>query len=270
MRGNLQVLPGARVQGRAWAVPTKSSILVLAGEDPGGWPSMPPRWSRSCARCPASANVESTPASSVPNWWSAPTSARAADLARDHSGHRRPRCASPPPATDSRLPKMNLAQRQVPVVVKPADDARRDLLTCWSGWRCQWQSRTGARLFRWRRSPSTAGRQVIDRYDRLRNVNFEIELNGMLGEVEKAPSRCPLWSTCRRASAPSATRSHGRTVRQLHARHGHRRCCASGVVLVLLFHDFRAPGDDPRRWFSIPRRLSRRCSSRRRRSRCRR
>jgi multidrug efflux pump subunit AcrB len=41
----------------------------------------------------------------------------------------------------------------------------------------------------------TSGPAQIDRYDRLRNVNFEIELNGQpLGEVQRAPTSCPACS----------------------------------------------------------------------------
>jgi multidrug efflux pump subunit AcrB len=48
----------------------------------------------------------------------------------------------------------------------------------------------------------TGGPAVIDRYDRSRNINFEIELSGQpLGDVAAAVQKLPACATCRPACA---------------------------------------------------------------------
>jgi multidrug efflux pump subunit AcrB len=91
---------------------------------------------------------------------------------------------------DQALSKMNLAQRQVPVVVKLAADARTDLdllsRLAVPGARGPVQLGNVATL------AIDSGPAQINRYDRLRNINFEIELNGQpLGEVEKEALALP-------------------------------------------------------------------------------
>src|SRR5204863_2983749 len=91
---------------------------------------------------------------------------------------------------DQALPKLNLSQRQVPVVVKLNDDARTDLDLL------SRLSVPGARgpvmLSNVASFAIDSGAAQIDRYDRLRNINFEIELNGQpLGEVEKRALALP-------------------------------------------------------------------------------
>jgi multidrug efflux pump subunit AcrB len=91
---------------------------------------------------------------------------------------------------DSALPKMNLPQRQVPIVVKLAASARTDLDVL---------SRLavpGARgpvmLGQVATLAFGGGPAVIDRYDRARNINFEVELAGIaLGDMKTAVSKLP-------------------------------------------------------------------------------
>ena len=94
---------------------------------------------------------------------------------------------------DVALPKLNLSERQVPIVVKLADSARRDLsvlerLSVPS-------ARPGAvpvMLGQVATLEIASGPAIIDRYDRSRNVNFEIELSGLpLGDVTKAVQELP-------------------------------------------------------------------------------
>jgi multidrug efflux pump subunit AcrB len=98
---------------------------------------------------------------------------------------------------DQFLPKLNLAQRQVPIVVR-LDDAARARIWCSSAWPCR-APRPGA-LGGWP-AELAGGPAVIDRYDRSRNVNFEIELGGRLGEVTKPCASCPPCRACRPACA---------------------------------------------------------------------
>jgi multidrug efflux pump subunit AcrB len=89
-----------------------------------------------------------------------------------------------------------------------------------------------------------SGPAQIDRYDRQRNVNFEIELNGQpLGEVQAARGSCPA------CSQPAARRAPDRGGR----RRGDGRAVASFglamltgvlciyIVLVLLFKGWVQP-----------------------------
>ncbi|MBL0943949.1 MAG: efflux RND transporter permease subunit [Hydrogenophaga sp.] len=91
---------------------------------------------------------------------------------------------------DNALPKMNLPQRQVPIVVKLDGGARHDLdvlrrLTV-----------PGARgpvlLEQVASLEFGGGPAVIDRYDRSRNINFEVELAGIaLGDMKAAVEKLP-------------------------------------------------------------------------------
>jgi multidrug efflux pump subunit AcrB len=88
------------------------------------------------------------------------------------------------------LAKLNLPQRQVPVVVKLPDEARQDLSVI------ERMAVPGARgpvpLGNVANMEMAAGPAQIDRFNRLRNVNFEIELNGVpLGKVEELTNALP-------------------------------------------------------------------------------
>jgi multidrug efflux pump subunit AcrB len=91
---------------------------------------------------------------------------------------------------DSALPKMNLPQRQIPIVVKLASSAREDLDVL---------SRLavpGAKgpvmLGEVATLTFGGGPAVIDRYDRSRNINFEVELAGIaLGDMKTAVEKLP-------------------------------------------------------------------------------
>ncbi|MDQ0610899.1 multidrug efflux pump subunit AcrB [Variovorax sp. W1I1] len=94
---------------------------------------------------------------------------------------------------DQLLPKLNLSQRQVPIVVRLPDEAMRDpellrQLTV-PGARGPVPLRDVAQV------EIASGPAQINRLDRLRNVNFEIELNGQaLGDVQKRAAALPSLS----------------------------------------------------------------------------
>jgi multidrug efflux pump subunit AcrB len=143
---------------------------------------------------------------------------------------------------DQNVAKLNLAQRQVPIVVKLPPAARQDF----------------ALLERLtvpgRRGPVTlanvaslaidSGPAQIDRYDRMRNINFEIELNGQpLGDVERLARALPGL-----ASLPPGvgltTVGDAEAMAELFG--SFALAMATGVlciyiVLVLLFRDFVQP-----------------------------
>ncbi len=94
---------------------------------------------------------------------------------------------------DTLLPKLNLAQRQVPIVVKLEDSARQDLSLL--GRLTVQSNKPGVGFVMLSQVATlelTGGPAVIDRYDRARNVNLDVELSGMpLGDAAKAVQALP-------------------------------------------------------------------------------
>jgi len=140
------------------------------------------------------------------------------------------------------LAKLNLAQRQVPVVVRLPAQARTDL---------DLLARLpvpGARgpvmLGNVATLSIESGPAVISRYDRLRNVNFEIELNQQpLGEVEARALALPSLQQLP-PGVIQTTIGDAEAMNELFASFG--LAMATGVlciyiVLVLLFKDFVQP-----------------------------
>jgi len=143
---------------------------------------------------------------------------------------------------DQALPKLNLSQRQVPIVVKLKADARTDL---------DLLSRLavpGARgpvmLGNVASLAIDSGPAQIDRYDRQRNINFEIELDGQpLGEIEKQALALPSLKSLP-PGVSQTTVGDAEAMGELFASFG--LAMLTGVlciyiVLVLLFHDFVQP-----------------------------
>jgi multidrug efflux pump subunit AcrB len=143
---------------------------------------------------------------------------------------------------DQFLPKLNLSQRQVPIVVRLPDDAMRDLELLRQlpvpGARGPVPLRDVAEL------EIDSGPALINRLDRLRNVSFEIELNGQaLGDVQQRAAKLPSLSHL----PPGLIRSdigEAETSNEL----GRSFLLAMGtgvaciyVVLVLLFHAWVQP-----------------------------
>jgi multidrug efflux pump subunit AcrB len=88
------------------------------------------------------------------------------------------------------LPKLNLAQRQVPIMVKLADSARQDLELL--GRLTVPGARGPVLLAEVARLEPSGGPAVIDRYNRERNIQFQIELSGVgLGDAKEALKNLP-------------------------------------------------------------------------------
>ena len=143
---------------------------------------------------------------------------------------------------DQFLPKLNLTQRQIPIVIRLPMTARQDLallqqLTV-SGTAGPVPLHAVADL------SIASGPTEIDRYDRLRNINFEIELNGEpLGEVEQRIAKLPSIKTLPPGMIQT-TVGDAEAMGELFASFG--LAMATGVlciymVLVLLFRDFVQP-----------------------------
>lgn len=143
---------------------------------------------------------------------------------------------------NSVLPKLNLAQRQVPIVVKLPPAARQDLALLAQlpvlGTHGPLPLGNIAEL------SFDSGPTEIDRYDRLRNINFEIELNGVpLGEVERRLQQLPSLKDLP-PGVIQTTVGDAEAMAELFESFG--LAMGTGVlciymVLVLLFRDFVQP-----------------------------
>jgi multidrug efflux pump subunit AcrB len=143
---------------------------------------------------------------------------------------------------DQSLAKLNLAQRQVPIVVKLPAAARQDLSLLE---RMTVPGKNGPVMLANVASLAIdSGPAEIDRYDRLRNINFEIELNEQpLGEVAKQALALPSL----RNLPPGVTQTTvGDAEAMAELFDSFALAMATGVlciyiVLVLLFRDFVQP-----------------------------
>jgi len=143
---------------------------------------------------------------------------------------------------DQGLAKLNLSQRQVPIVARLPAAARQDLPLLE---RLTVPGRHGPVMIGTIATLTVdGGPAAIDRYDRLRNINFEIELNGQpLGEVEKTALALPSLKD----PPPGVSRTSigdAEAMNELFA--GFGIAMLTGVmciyiVLVLLFRDFVQP-----------------------------
>jgi multidrug efflux pump subunit AcrB len=143
---------------------------------------------------------------------------------------------------DQALAKLNLSQRQVPIVVKLPPAARQDLALLE---RMTVPGRAGPVMIGSVAQLSIdSGPAEIDRYDRLRNINFEIELNQQpLGEVEKMAQALPSLRNLP-PGVIQTTVGDAEAMNELFASFG--IAMLTGVlciyvVLVLLFKDFVQP-----------------------------
>ncbi|MBW8828938.1 MAG: efflux RND transporter permease subunit [Burkholderiales bacterium] len=189
LREALVALPGARVKV-GFGGSSEKFLLVLAGEDGRVLADQARLVERDLRSIPGIGAVTSTLSLVRPEVIVRPDFARAADLGVTSAAIADTLRIALSGDYDQALAKLNLSQRQVPVVVKLTADARTDLELL------SRLSVPGAKGPVMLGNVATfgidSGPAQIDRYDRLRNINFEIELNGQpLGEVEKRALALP-------------------------------------------------------------------------------
>ncbi|MEO8155051.1 MAG: efflux RND transporter permease subunit [Rhizobacter sp.] len=241
MRTAMEAVPGARVKVGLGASSEKY-VLVLAGEDGRTLAQHAQVVERELRTIHGIGAVTSTASLVRPELIVRPDFARAADLGVTSAAIADTLRIATAGDYDQGLAKMNLSQRQVPVVVKLSDTGRQDL---------DLLSRLpvpGARgpvpLSNVATLEIASGPSEIARYDRLRNVNFEIELNQQpLGEVQGAAEALP---SLKNLPTGVIQRSVGdaEAMGELFASFG--LAMLTGVlciyiVLVLLFKDFVQP-----------------------------
>ena len=183
LRTALAELPGARVKV-GFGGSSEKYVLVLAGEDGRVLTEHARIVERELRTIPGIGSVTSGSSLVRPELIVRPDFARAADLGVTSAVIADTLRIATAGDYSQSLAKLNLSQRQVPVVVKLAADARTDpdLLSRLTvpGARGPVMLGNVATL------SIESGPAEIDRYDRLRNINFVIELDQQpLGAVEK-------------------------------------------------------------------------------------
>ena len=241
LRAALEPLPGVRSKVGLGGSGEKY-VLVLTGEDPQALQIAARAVERDLRTIPGLGSVASTASLIRPEIAVRPDFAAAADLGVTSAAIGETLRIATAGDYDIALPKLNLSQRQVPIVVKLEEGARQDLrvlerLTVPG-------SRGPVMLGQVATLEMTGGPAVIDRYDRSRNVNFEIELSGLpLGDVAAKVQELPSVK-----SLPPGVRvieiGDAEVMGELFASFG--LAMLTGVlciyiVLVLLFKDFLHP-----------------------------
>ncbi|MDM4767616.1 efflux RND transporter permease subunit [Pelomonas sp. SE-A7] len=241
LRQQLEVLPGARVKV-GFGASAEKYVLVLAGEDGRVLAEHAQKVERELRSIPGIGAVTSTSTLTRPELVIRPDFARAADLGVSAAAIADTLRVATAGDYDQLLPKLNLSQRQVPIVVRLPTEARADLELL--GRLPVPGSKGPVPLSQVAELRMDSGPAQIDRYDRLRNINFEIELNGQpLGDVERHALALPSLKSLP-PGVMQTTVGDAEAMGELFASFG--LAMLTGVlciyiVLVLLFHDFVQP-----------------------------
>ena len=189
LRERLEALPGARTKV-GFGGSSEKYILVLAGENGETLAAHARQVERELRTLPGIGNVTSSSSLVRPELIVRPDPVRAADLGVTTAAIADTLRVATRGDYDQSLPKLNLSQRQVPIVVRLPAEARTDLDLL--GRLPVPGARGPVMLSSVATLELSSGPAQIDRYDRLRNINFEIELNGQpLGDIERQALALP-------------------------------------------------------------------------------
>jgi multidrug efflux pump subunit AcrB len=240
LREALAVLPGARV--KVGMGESENYVLVLAGEDGRVLSQHAQQVERELRTIPGVGAVTSTASLVRPELIVRPDFARAADLGVTSAAIADTLRVATMGDYDQELAKLSFSDRQVPVVVRLTDAARQDLETL------KRLPVPGARgpvpLENVATLEIGSGPSEISRYDRMRNVNIEIELNGeALGDIEAAVLALP---SLQRLPAGIVQTSSGDAEEMGELALGFGLAMLTGMVciymvLVLLLKEFMQP-----------------------------
>jgi multidrug efflux pump subunit AcrB len=241
LRRALEVLPGARIKV-GFGQSSEKYVLVLASEDGAVLAAHAARVEKELRTLPGIGNVTSSSSLVRPELIVRPDSARAADLGVTAAAIADTLRIATAGDFDQSLPKLNLAQRQVPIVVRLPAQARTDLALLE---RLPVPGKHGPVMLGNVASLAIdSGPAEIDRYNRQRNVNFEIELNQQpLGEVKERALALPSLKVLPQGVIVTEV-GDAEAMAELFASFG--LAMLTGVlciyvVLVLLFKDFVQP-----------------------------
>ncbi|MGB5885174.1 MAG: efflux RND transporter permease subunit [Acinetobacter venetianus] len=241
IRQRLAPVPGARIQV-GLAGNNSQYQLSLSGDDPETLMSTARKLERELRTIPNIGSITSSAALIRPELVIRPDFAKAADLGVTTYDIAETLRIATAGDFDQNLAKLNLSQRQVPIVIKLPLQARQDqelmkrLMV--KGSRGSIMLGTIAEV------NIESGPSQIDRFNRLRNINFNIELNNQpLGDVaakvDQLPTMKNLPPTVKRTNIGDAE-----VMQELFSSFG--LAMLTGVlciyvVLVLLFKDFLQP-----------------------------
>jgi multidrug efflux pump subunit AcrB len=190
IRTALQPLPGVRTKVGLGGSGEKY-ILVLTGEDPLALQSTAMAVERDLRTIQGLGSIASTASLVRPEIAVRPDFAKAADLGVTSAAISDTLRVATLGDYDAALPKLNLAQRQVPIMVKLADSARQDLDLL--GRLTVPGSKGPVLLAEVATLEPSGGPAIIDRYNRERNIQFQIELSGLgLGDVKQLVRNLPI------------------------------------------------------------------------------
>ena len=241
IRQRLAPLPGARIQVGI-AGNNSQYQIALSGDDPDALIATARQLEREIRTIPNIGSITSSAALIRPELVIRPDFAKAADLGVTTYDIAETLRIATAGDFDQNLAKLNLSQRQIPVVIKLPLSARQD------------QDLIKRLMVKGSHGPVMlgtiaqvnieSGPSQIDRFNRLRNINFNIELNDQpLGDiaakVDQLPTMQKLPPTVKRTNIGDAE-----VMQELFASFG--LAMLTGVlciyvVLVLLFKDFLQP-----------------------------
>ncbi len=241
LRDALAVLPGVQVKV-GFGGSSEKYVLVLASENGPLLAEHARTVEQELRSIPGIGAVTSTASLVRPELVVRPDFSRTADLGVTSAAIADVLRIATAGDYDQSIAKLNLAQRQIPIVVKLPAEARQDLSLLE---RLTVPGKHGPVMIGNVATLSiTGGPAEIDRYDRLRNINFEIELNQQpLGEVEKLALALPSLSKLP-PGILQTTVGDAEAMGELFASFG--LAMLTGIlciyiVLVLLFKDFVQP-----------------------------
>ena len=242
LREALAVLPGVQVKVGFGGSSGQKYVLVLASENGPQLAEYALTVERELRTIPGIGAVTSTASLTRPELVVRPDFARAADLGVTSAAIADVLRIATSGDYEQGSAKLNLAQRQIPIVVMLPAQARQDVRLLE---RLTVPGKNGPVMIANVASLAiTSGPAEIDRYDRLRNINFEIELNQQpLGEVEQRVLALPSLKKLP-PGIIQATIGDAEAMSELFASFG--LAMLTGVlciyvVLVLLFKDFVQP-----------------------------
>jgi len=241
LRGSLETLPGARIKV-GFGASSEKYVLVLSSADGGALAAHAALVEKELRTIPGIGAVTSTASLVRPELIVRPDPARAADLGVTAAAIADTLRVATAGDYDQGLARLNLSQRQVPIVVRLPAEARTDLALLE---KLPVPGRNGpVMLGNVATLAIDSGPAEIDRLNRQRNVNFEIELNQQpLGEVKARALALPSLQSL----PPGVTQTEigdAEAMAELFESFG--LAMLTGVlciyiVLVLLFKDFVQP-----------------------------
>jgi multidrug efflux pump subunit AcrB len=241
LRQALEVIPGARIKV-GFGASAEKYVLVLSGTDGAALAAHAAVVERELRTIPGIGNVTTSASLVRPELIVRPDFQRAADLGVTAAAIADTLRIATAGDFDQSLAKLNLSQRQVPIVVRLPAAARTDLALLE---KLPVPGKHGpVPLGNVAGIAIDSGPAEIDRLNRQRNVNFDIELNQQpLGAVKDAALALPSLQKL----PPGVTQTEigdAEAMTELFASFG--LAMATGVlciyiVLVLLFKDFVQP-----------------------------